>query len=1272
MTDSPAEPTAACTGLHPQAQTLWPDFALTPHSTQSPPPALETHSTSALTSSESAVSATGPVSTKKAPVKRIRIPIACVNCRHKKIKCDGQVPCSHCEKFRVECVYPAATKPVNHEYVETLENRLKSVESHLQGLLSMGMGCGDGAGVGVGSPELDARPKNSKPDVTQEGGTTIGAETYVDANTAFFATTSIRADSSWISLSTGNTRSAYNNNDFEPHSRPFSDDTTAHDATTAPVLKEGDSQDPTDEGAAKVLYQLMGNLKINHDGSAPFVEESCAVARTSSSHNNKASAQLPILFEISHKLKWESLDVPCPYTLPEDLLPTHTIHALTDIYFKSVHTFLPMFHKASFMTLFHQDAPGYRVPPFLLMAMCAVALRHATEQEIQSLTSKISISKQNLLQHHVLYDYARALLDTYIDVPRLSTVKGLLLLTYYQVKEKRTRHFFRMRTYLGLAVRMSLDMGLARGLYSRSDEVKTAHTGDTDSTVESLRLSTASLTGRLLNQQSDSIQQHRARSEGTLSTSNGPGVSKTKHSIEHQEERLTWLACYFLDSLTASFLGLDFCITGVHLEMRKLIREANYTADTTQGATLIFWYLHLDLTQLYRRICEMYRGLPTSPHPTLGSTVNHGKHPMARSSIREGADMLSIEHALDKWLTNLPNHLIFAPAATAQSNLSRPSTAAESNGTPSYYTLYLHRFYFSHKLLLYRPWISQASSSTIEDLNDPSSAVSRCVAAAKMLTMIGEIIFRNYSWPWPGCGLFAYEMLQAMEIHLFIMIVHHDGKRTPSKDFEDAKGLYLRTMDLLQGYVILANLQELKKATTIMEQMVNNYLVAPKEKVLPETLLGYTAYSILQQRQHHLLNQHRQQPQSPLQRQDQQQILHEGSSPVVPLENSSFGRAHLSPKLHTISLLTQQQLRIGSQHKLQHAQQTTAPRTEDAHMFSPLLATAGYSTFEETSSSVSAASVPADIFHSFPIRLTAPHQQSSTQAIQQQQSPLSSFLYDMDATPPSLSLYDADPAQDLYTSDYAAPYPYFQHQQHEQQLQQLQETSEQPSPLPAVGDLLGLGAMGPPAALPFLSHHSRSSNVPSAPSHPPCTQAPSRGGKACFSSHSPIPPPKPLKRVLAQSTGSTNSSSRSQSQRPPAPKKPSRLNGRGIVVDTLAPAASLTALNPSSQSLPLTSSKTASLLHGGTLAPASSPSSQRQRPFRTLQAQGPLYGHGALKSSSRFENGDNPTHHELRPDIRATQPEWSFADVQENGLQYLRVTPHVYGSAQPQNRPNIV
>ncbi|KAF9950965.1 hypothetical protein BGZ72_007462, partial [Mortierella alpina] len=647
----------------------------------------------------------------------------------------------------------------------------------------------------------------------------------------------------------GSTTPAYNN-DFESLLDPFLDDTTGYSGTMTSATKRANSQDVKDDESAKVLVQLLGNLRVGHDGSAQYIskvlgnsEQAPNEARTSS-NNNIAASQLLALFDINCKLEWESLDVPCPYTLPGKLLPAHTIVALIEIYFKSVHTFLPLFHKTSFMTLFLQDGPGHRVPPFLLMAMCAVALRHATEYEVESLMSKTSIVVHDLLQNHALFDYARALLDTYIDVPRLSTVKGLLLLTYYQVKEKQARHFFRMRTYLGLAVRMSLDMGLDRGLYSSTDEVKTAYTGDSDSTAGSFNLTSATLSSRLPTQQPDPTQQHRMGPGDTSITPDGHGSDKKKHSVEQQEGRLTWLACFFLDSLTASFMGLDYCITGVHLEMRKLIREANYTADTTQGATLIFWYLHLDLVQLYRRICEMYRGLQESPHSTLFSTIGHGDRLMARSCIRGGADMLSIEHALDKWLANLPIHLIFTPAATTQKRSSRSNTTVDSSSTPSYYTLYLHRFYFSHRLLLYRPWISHSSStSTIENLVDPSSAVSRCAAAAKMLTTIGEIIFQNYSWPWPGCGLFAYEMLQAMEIHLFIMVVYYEAKMTHSKDFDDAKEHYHRTMDLLKGYISLAELSELKDATATLEQMVANYLAAPKEKVLPEALLGYTAYS---------------------------------------------------------------------------------------------------------------------------------------------------------------------------------------------------------------------------------------------------------------------------------------------------------------------------------------------------------------------------------------------------------------------------------------------
>ncbi|KAG0201138.1 hypothetical protein BGX28_005950 [Mortierella sp. GBA30] len=877
------------------------------------------------------------------------------------------------------------------------------------------------------------------------------------------------------------------------------------------------------------------------------------------------------------------------------------------------------------------------------MAICAIASRHASQSELQALAVQTQVNSKELFQHHVLFDHARALLDTYIDIPRLSTIQGLLLLAYYQIKEKRTGHFFRVRTYISLAVRMSLDMGLARSSFKDIGELDPANSGD------------------------DVLNNHTgldASSCTRYSRGNSSCLRKKKATAIQQERRLAWLACFFLDGLSASVLGLDYCVTNVRLEMRKLVREANYTTDTTQGATLIFWYLHLDLVQIYRRICEMYRSLPQSPSSSSSGTNDHDRL-VAMTSVRRGTEMLSVEHALNTWLANLPGHLAFTPTSATPS-----STTADPSHAPSFYTLYLHRFYYSNMLLLYRPWITFSSSSTIEDLNDPSSAISKCAHAAQMLTEIGEVVFQNYSWPWPGCGLFAYHMLQATEIHLFLVITHQEAKLTGAKGFTDAKAQYLKTMDLIKGYLSLSKLPELDKAITALEQMVINRLAAPKGKVLPETLLSHTAYSVLQQRQHDLLKLHHQKPQ--LQQGDPQRDSHE----YLPSDNdyNPLNVRPVSPVSQTISHLTQQQLYIEQQ-----SQQSFTPKVEDTHMFSPLQPQVVYTAFAEGPSSMAAVPPPAaaDLFHPFPLGLDiSQHPAESAAEImqQQQQSPLSSFLYDMDTSSHSLSLYTTGSTQDMFGDpDYPNACPYLQQQQQQEQQQQQLDRVPMASPphsashSPAVGDLIGIGIMGPPPP-PSLSHTTHPSQavvtLASSPSTPGYSTLPS------------IPPPKPPKRVLAQSTGSTNSSSRSQSQKPPVPKKPSRLidlgGSGGALVSSLS-FAQLHQQQPQSlRSRPSTSSLTVS--SPSRTAPVS-PTPQR-RPIKVLQSQSRLYGPVLLKNPQKQEIGSNDHHEEIRgdgsgydDDVRA---EWSFTEAHEYGLEYIKLNPHLQCQVPPRHQPRIL
>lgn len=66
--------------------------------------------------------------------KRAPRPLACIECRKSKRKCDGKEPsCSECVKKEKKCVYELTSKrkPATHRYTEALKERIKSLENVL-------------------------------------------------------------------------------------------------------------------------------------------------------------------------------------------------------------------------------------------------------------------------------------------------------------------------------------------------------------------------------------------------------------------------------------------------------------------------------------------------------------------------------------------------------------------------------------------------------------------------------------------------------------------------------------------------------------------------------------------------------------------------------------------------------------------------------------------------------------------------------------------------------------------------------------------------------------------------------------------------------------------------------------------------------------------------------------------------------------------------------------------------------------------------------------
>ncbi|KAI8078731.1 uncharacterized protein BX664DRAFT_342576 [Halteromyces radiatus] len=73
--------------------------------------------------------------------KRVKIVSACGECRRRKTKCNGELPCRSCHKADVPCVYPAVSHAedkrnhISKAALEAIEDRLKAIEDMLHTIL---------------------------------------------------------------------------------------------------------------------------------------------------------------------------------------------------------------------------------------------------------------------------------------------------------------------------------------------------------------------------------------------------------------------------------------------------------------------------------------------------------------------------------------------------------------------------------------------------------------------------------------------------------------------------------------------------------------------------------------------------------------------------------------------------------------------------------------------------------------------------------------------------------------------------------------------------------------------------------------------------------------------------------------------------------------------------------------------------------------------------------------------------------------------------------
>jgi hypothetical protein len=116
----------------------------------------------------------------KAGKERKRLPLACIACRRKKIRCSGEKPaCKHCLRSRIPCVYKVTTRKAapRTDYMAMLDKRLKRMEDRVVKLIPKdSLPSVSGVGRSVVKPALPGAPPKTPTTKKRQAEEAFGGE----------------------------------------------------------------------------------------------------------------------------------------------------------------------------------------------------------------------------------------------------------------------------------------------------------------------------------------------------------------------------------------------------------------------------------------------------------------------------------------------------------------------------------------------------------------------------------------------------------------------------------------------------------------------------------------------------------------------------------------------------------------------------------------------------------------------------------------------------------------------------------------------------------------------------------------------------------------------------------------------------------------------------------------------------------------------------------------------------------------------------------------
>ncbi|KAL2158032.1 hypothetical protein VTH06DRAFT_4842 [Thermothelomyces fergusii] len=356
--------------------------------------------------------------------KRLKVMRACEGCRRRKIKCDAATtntwPCSACVRLKLHCVRPNGFDSSDSQVYEPPRAQIEvqhTPESFGQ------------QPPPIQSQQLLAHP--SKP-----GALYPPQSSYQDASALYH------------SVQYGEPQP------MPPHGLPYSpvhhqsvgavDQQYAAQTAAFPTPPLQHAPHPASsqetfqsEYAQQDLADLLGSLKVNEAGTAPYLNSKMQPTKdeeppVEEDGDEYKSSLPPLTAGPGSKIR-----------IPPELMPSDdTVLHYLDLYFVNAHPYVPVLDKSHFYHQWHNSRES--ISPLLLEAVFAIAGRLADEpaqgQQWLALASRHA--------------------DSFMDVPRLSTLQALMILLKARESAPKKGYYYRSWMSIVQCVQLGKDLGL--------------------------------------------------------------------------------------------------------------------------------------------------------------------------------------------------------------------------------------------------------------------------------------------------------------------------------------------------------------------------------------------------------------------------------------------------------------------------------------------------------------------------------------------------------------------------------------------------------------------------------------------------------------------------------------------------------------------------------------------------------------------------------------------------------------------------------------------